>query len=175
MNVYIIKGLATICIIFSGMKLGRYLSQKEKIRMEQLNIIKKAFLLLKSQINYSSEPLPEALYNIAIRSEQPIKYIFEKISIKLKEKKISVNEIWTNEFELYSNKTNFSKEDLETIISFGKVLGYLDKELQINNIDIIVEYIDKTNEFINEKIEKESKMYQSLGILGAMLLVLLLI
>lgn len=170
-----IKLLGAVCIIFSGVMLGMYWSRKEEIRMKELECVKKALLLLKSQIDYCSEPLPEALHNIAFRSEVPIKHIFEKISLELKQKKgQSINEIWVKQFNLYSNNTNFSKEDLEAIKQFGKALGYLDKQLQINNIDILVEYIDRTIKLIIRKNQKEGKMYQSLGILGGMLLALLL-
>lgn len=171
-----IKILGVICIIFSGAMMGIHLSKREQIRMKELNYIKKALLILKSQIDYSSEPLPEALHNIAIRSEQPVKHIFESISKQLIQKEGgSINTIWTREFYRYSDNTNFSKNDLESITSFGKSLGYLDKQLQINNINMVVEYIDRTIEAILRKEEKDGKMYQSLGILGGMLLALLLI
>lgn len=164
-----LKFVGAAFIIISGVMFGMYMSQKDKIRINELNCLKKALLILKSQINYSSEPLPLALHNIALRSDNPINHIFENISLKLKQKDKLIAEIWENEFRLY-----YSKEDLEVIKAFGKTLGYLDKQLQLNNIDLVIAYVDRTVESLAKKNEKDSKMYQSLGILGGLLLALLL-
>lgn len=171
-----LKILGASFIIISGIMFGKYMSQKEIIRMKQLNCIKKALLMLKSQIDYSCETLPEALFIISNRSDNPIKYLFNKISERLKQKQSeSINDVWIDEFKSYFKNTNLSKEDLQAVLGLGKALGYLDKQLQLNNIDIVVDYIDRTVELIANKNEKESKMYQSLGILGGLLLALLLL
>ncbi len=169
-----IKILAAIFIILAGFMFGLNISEYQKIRMNELNDIKKAFLILKSQINYSLESLPTALNNISKKSNKPINTIFETISKRLIEKdKRGIAKIWEQEFKCSS--TNLSKEDIETISDFGKVLGSLDRKLQTDNINIIINYIDKTVEFIANKNEQESKMYKSLGVLAGILLVILMI
>lgn len=172
----IIKLLASICIIVSGFMFGVNMSAQQKIRMNELNCIKKAFLILKSQINYSLELLPIALMNIAKRSDKPVNVIFKSISERLVQKdKKPIAEIWAEEFKANSKNTHLSKEDIETVSDFGKALSSLDRKLQINNIDIVIEYIDKTVEFIANKNETESKMYRSLGVLGGILLAVMMI
>ncbi len=169
-----IKILAAIFIILAGFMFGLNISEYQKIRMNELNDIKKAFLILKSQINYSLESLPTALNNISKKSNKPINTIFEMISKRLVEKdKSGIAKIWEQEFKRSS--TNLSKEDIEMIADFGKVLSSLDRKLQIDNINIIINYIDKTVEFIANKNEQESKMYKSLGVLAGILLVILMI
>lgn len=170
-----VKILGSLCIIISGAMYGMHMSQRPKMRIDELNEIKKAFLLLKSQIGYSYEILPEALINIANRSKEPVNTLFKTIANKLNQKSgKSVSDIWYCEFKAYKN-TNLSKEDIYTVSEFGKVLGYLDKKLQMDNIDIVIQYIDRTVDLILKNIEKDSKMYHSLGILGGILIALLLI
>lgn len=172
----IIKLLASICIIVSGFMFGVNMSAQQKIRMNELNCVKKAFLILKSQINYSLETLPVALINIAKKSEYPINIIFKSISERLVQKdKKSIADIWSEEFKTNSQNTHLSKEDIETIADFGKALSSLDRKLQINNIDIVIEYINKTIEVIADKNEIESRMYRSLGVLGGILLAVMMI
>lgn len=169
-----IKILASIFIILAGFMFGVNMSEHQKIRMNELNSIKKALLLLKSQINYSLESLPTALINISKKSEKPIKNTFEMISKRLIQKdKNGIAKIWAEEFK--NINTDLSKEDIETIADFGKALSSLDRKLQIDNIDIVINYIDKTVEFIASKNEQESKMYKSLGVLAGILLVVLMI
>lgn len=169
-----IKILAAIFIILAGFMFGVNISEYQKIRMNELNDIKKALLILKSQINYSLESLPTALINISKKSNKPINTIFETISKRLIEKdKSGIAKIWEQEFKRSS--TNLSKEDIEMIADFGKALSSLDRKLQTDNINIIINYIDKTVEFIANKNEQESKMYKSLGVLAGILLVILMI
>lgn len=171
-----LKILGSICIVTACAMLGIYFSQIQQIRKRQLNCIKKALLLLKSQIEYSCEALPEALYNISLRSEEPVKTIFDKISSELRIKKgDSISQVWTRQFHLYESNMKLSKEDIENINAFGKTLGYLDKAQQLNNINISVDYIDQTTDYITRKCERDGKMYQSLGFLGGILLAVLLI
>jgi len=58
--------------------------------------------------------------------------------------------------------------------NFGKTLGFLDKSMQLNSIDLTVSYIDSKSEMLTSQDEKNRKMYGSLGILGGMLIVVVL-
>jgi stage III sporulation protein AB len=156
--------------------LGIYFSQIQQIRKKELNCIKKALMLLKSNIEYSSEPLPEALHNISLRSEEPVKTIFDKIANELVTKKgDSISQVWTKHFNFYESKMKLSTQDLENLNAFGRTLGYLDRAQQVNNINISVDYIDQTTDYITRKCERDGKMYQSLGFLGGILLAVLLV
>jgi stage III sporulation protein AB len=171
-----LKILGSICIVTACAMLGIYFSQIQQIRKRELNCIKKALLLLKSQIEYSGEALPEALHNIALRSEEPIKTIFDKIANELMIKKgDSISQVWTRHFNMYESNMKLSTQDIENINAFGRTLGYLDKAQQVNNIKISVDYIDETTEIITRKCERDGKMYQSLGLLGGILLAVLLL
>lgn len=173
---HLLKIVGSMCIICACAMIGIYFSQIQQIRKRELGSIKKALMLLKSQIEYSCEALPEALHSIALRSEEPVKTIFTNIYTQLMMKNgDSISQVWTRCLKMHESKMKLSKEDIENIIAFGKTLGYLDKSQQISNINISVDYINQTVECIDQKSEKDTKMYQSLGVLGGILLAVLLI
>ena len=60
-------------------------------------------------------------------------------------------------------------------ISFGKTLGYLDKNMQINSIRMQVDYIDSQIDKLEGSWEKSRKMYLSIATLGGGLVVILLL
>jgi stage III sporulation protein AB len=57
---------------------------------------------------------------------------------------------------------------------FGKTLGYLDKELQMNAIKHTVGYIDGKIASLQLNCEKNKRMYLNLGVLGGLLLAVVL-
>ena len=171
----LLKIAGSVCIVAGGGFIGNYMSQRQNIRKKQLLSLKKAFIFLKSQIEYSCEELAAAFENVAVKSEKPINILFENSIKKLKNREKTVEEIWTEECDIFLKQSLFLKEDIEMLKMFGKTLGYSDIKHQIENINLQVEYIDKTIEVINQSSEKEEKLYRSLGVLGSLLLVIILL
>ncbi len=74
-----------------------------------------------------------------------------------------------------SKNTYLIKEDIEKFKIIGKSIVSYDKELNLNGLNIILDYIDTSiKEIENDKL-KNMKMYQSVGILGSLALIILLI
>ena len=70
------------------------------------------------------------------------------------------NDDWNLSVELQNNIT---KEDKEVLKGFGKMLGKLDKNGQLNEINLVNEFIDKQVENAYDIKEKNEKMYKVLG------------
>ena len=72
-------------------------------------------------------------------------------------------------------KEIISKEDEEEMKIIGKSLSSIDKDFNIEAINMITEYIDTKMEDIEKEKNKNTKMYQSLGVLSGLMIVILLI
>lgn len=172
----ILKIIGSIFIIGASSVLGFYYAGKETFRINDLSEMKRAMLILISEIEYSMNTLPEAVKNISSKINKPVSYFFDYFYNRLSERGInSIDEIWSESIDTNKNKTYFDSEDIECFKSFGSTLGYLDKNMQINNINMVIEYIDYKIEFINNSVQKNKKMYQSLGLLGGMLITIILL
>lgn len=170
-----LKISGSVCIVLGGGFIGNYMSQRQNKRKKQLLSLKKAFIFLKSRIEYSCEELSEAFENVAFKTEKPINILFENSVKNLKNREKTLEEIWTEECDNFLKKSFLSKEDIEMLKMFGKTLGYSDMKHQVENINLQVDYINKIVETINQEGEKEEKIYRSLGILGSLLLVIILL
>jgi len=150
--------------------IGFYYGSRESRRIAELREYKKAFVILKSEIEFHRSTLEEALLNVSEKVRKPVRDVFFGVSKSLLSLYDSdVYNMWfTNVLE--NKKISFlAKEDIEVILSFGKCLGYLDKQMQINNIDFAINYIEQKIEEVTPASVNNKKMFNSLGILSGIL------
>jgi stage III sporulation protein AB len=164
-----------LLIMAGSVGIGFYFSAKENFRLQDLLELKKALLILSSEIEFMRSTLSEACANIAKRTTNGIGKIFEKFSNLLKENEgETAYQLWLAAIEENKSQIFLSAEDLTILEDFGKTLGYLDKQMQKNAIDYAVSYIDEKSAALQKQSAKNKKMYRSLGIIGGLLITVVL-
>lgn len=156
---YFMLGLVLIISII----IGKFLSQKYSLRLEELEKIYNLLNILKTKLKFTYEPLPEIFEEIAENEKNNIGEIFKKAKEKMQENTASQAwEITINETEK-ENKTNLSKSDMQILKSLSKLLGQTDLEGQISQIEITQNFLQtQIKEAVNEK-QKNEKLYSRLG------------
>lgn len=172
---YIIKILGILFILFGFSFFGFYYSYKPIYRKNDLLEIKRAILALSSEISFLSS-IDEAILNIEKNLDEPIREIFIKFRKNIKEKRgEELFLLWSDAIEKGSKKTYFTKEDKDKLNIIGKTIGNYDRNMNLNGLNLVVEYIDTNIKEIELEKFKNMKMYQSLGVLSGIALVILLI
>ena len=171
----VIKIIGMILTLGASTALGLYLASLGTFRQQDLLEFKKALLILKSEIEYIATPLPEAMINIAARTTQPISKLFTHFAQDLKQNEDgeTVYRLWLSAIELHKKDAFLKEEDWEVIGNFGKTLGYLDKQMQVDSINFTIDYIDTHASDLQESNGKNQRMYQSLGVIGGILLLVI--
>lgn len=167
---YFMLGLVLIISII----IGKFLSQKYSLRLEELEKIYNLLNILKTKLKFTYEPLPEIFEEIAENEKNNIGEIFKKAKEKMQENTASQAwEITINETEK-ENKTNLSKSDMQILKSLSKLLGQTDLEGQISQIEITQNFLQtQIKEAVNEK-QKNEKLYSRLGtIIGLAIIIIL--
>lgn len=171
----LMKAVGAIIVFFSCTAAGVFLSMKDKFRVDELKDMKRALMLLKSEIRYASKPLYEAMIEISEKTENTTSEIFEDSGRMLKARKVAtVDEAWEKTIKDRHSRTFFKKEDVNTFVAFGKILGGSDKECQLSNIDTVIDYINMKSEELLKKNSKDSRLFRSAGVLGGILIVVVL-
>ena len=153
---------------------GIYCGNVDGYRVKDLADMKKALAILKSEIEFAHTPLPEALVSIGERMGGPVGGMFLMLSQRLgKARGTDAATLWEECVRHFAPQTYFNKEDTAQVIAFGRVLGYLDKGMQMANIAITADYITEKMAQINETRLKNKRMFQSLGVLGGLLVVII--
>ncbi len=151
--------------------IGNLISKKYVLRVTELKDFKNALNIIESKIKFTYEPLPEIFLDTSKMLTKNISQLFSKSSEKMRIG--NAEETW--EQEVQESETNLELEDLESIKSFGKMLGKMDKEGQISRIELTRTLIDMQIEKAKQEEQKNAKMYKTLGGIVGLAFVIILI
>jgi len=164
-----------IAIMIGCIGLGLYYAAREGFRATEILELKKALLILSSEIDYKRSPLNVACANIAKRTESTASVIFSNFAQLLDSGDgETAYQLWAAATATIKEKTFMAEEDMQILDGFGKTLGYLDKNMQQNAIDYAINYIDDKAAALHEASSKNKRMYRSLGIIGGLLITVVL-
>jgi len=171
----LLRLIGSLAVILGCAGLGMYYAAKEGFRIRELQELKKALLILASEIEYMRAPLNLACQNIAKRTEGVISTLFSNFAQLLSNNEgETAYQLWTNAVSSIKAKTFMTAEDFSIIDGFGKTLGYLDKQMQQNAIDFAISYIDEKVATLQTQGNKTKRMYRSLGIIAGLLITVVL-
>ncbi|BCN30392.1 stage III sporulation protein AB [Anaeromicropila herbilytica] len=172
----ITKIIGVILTVCSSGAIGIYFSDRIKDRMNELKELKKIILSLRGDIRYAMTPLPEALKVIASRHEGKFETFLEHLSKELNELGgITFQEIWKKCVEEDLNETALTKKDKVYLGQLGENLGYLDKEMQINTIDLYISQLETEIEELTGSMKEKTHLYNCLGIMLGIFIAIIII
>lgn len=155
----IIGGLLIIlaCSAF-GVEKGRELSMHRK----ELEELERIFTLIKTKLEYIKMPIEELFANMQNEWLLEISKELKGVSRK------NFHEIWISSIDVHFKETFLSKSELEELKQIGK---HISRPEAISLYLIQVEEAIKTT---REEEKEKKKLYQSMGILSGIFLVLVL-
>ncbi|TAH66651.1 MAG: stage III sporulation protein AB [Anaerolineaceae bacterium] len=172
----ITKVVGCILIILSSTLMGFYCSNELKSRIDNLRELRKLIVLLRGDIRYGNTPLPEAISAIARRHEGNFKEFFTKVSERLSEHSGNTfSQIWKEAVEIELLKTSLNKKDKSSLIQFGDNLGYLDKEMQMNTLELFLTQLEDEINELSKTAKEKSYLYNTLGIMAGIFISIILI
>ena len=165
-----------VLVLGATLWFGAYFAAKEKYRLKELEELERGILLLQSQIQYLSAPLPEVLESISWKTDGTIGEIFQRAAERMAERDgASAELIWEEVWQKQAVHTFLTAEDLDAVLLFGRALGYLDKEQQESNIRLLLRYIEQALEQGKKRLEKDGRLYYGMGGLSGLLIVVTLL
>ncbi len=168
--------MAISFIFFTIIIYGFYFSNKSVYKLKDYKQLKKAMLILEAEINFGNETLSNATRKISKKINKPFSKIFNEFSNKLDEEIYTdINVLWENSIQLYRKNLYFTENEIDEIKSLGKVLDSGDITLQLKNIKVLIQYLDKEINELQTNSFKEAKVYKTISVLVSLLVVILLI
>jgi len=172
----LIQGIGAILILAATTLCGFAFAAKEKYRLKDLEEIERGILLMKNQISYLGTPLTELLEQISWKTEGITGLAFQEISRQMEERRgDSAEEIWEGTWLKIGKKSYLTAVDLEELVSFGRTLGFIEKEQREGSMDMLLHYLREKQEGIKKRLEKNGRLYYSMGVLSGLLLVITLL
>lgn len=114
----IIKYCMLFLVFILSALTGRYIAQKYRYRLEELEEIKNALNIFKSKIKFTCEPIPEIFGEISKNTNYNISKLFKQATENMKNDTASV--AWKTAVDEFSG--NLNKEDKQAIKTLSKLL-----------------------------------------------------
>ena len=139
--------------------LGIIKANKYKLRVIDLQEIKKALNLAITKMRYTYEPLPELFKEISKDLNENIANIFIKAHTYMET--LNAGHAWEKAVDESSN--NFTNEDITIIKGLSKLLGKTDLEGQLMQIELTTKLLEDNIKEAESLQRKNTKLYKTLG------------
>ena len=139
--------------------LGIIKANKYKLRVIDLQDMKKALNLAITKMRYTYEPLPELFKEISKDLNDNIANIFIKAHTYMET--LNAGQAWEKAVDKSSN--NFTNEDMNIIKGLSKLLGKTDLEGQLMQIELTTKLLDEQIIEATNLQNKNTKLYKTLG------------
>jgi len=172
----ILKITGCIMVITSSTAIGFYFSSQMRQRINDLKELRKLIGLLRGDIRYAATPLPEAISMLARRHngnfEKFLSYVSEKL-YELSGQTFAL--IWRSGVESMLTCTSLSRKDKLLLAQLGDNLGYLDKDMQVNTLDLYIAQLDEEIADMSKTVKEKAYLYNTLGIMAGIFITIVMI
>lgn len=170
---YVLKIILLAAVFGTSTVIGVLISRKYSNRVKVLRELKNALNIFEVKINFSFETIPEIFNEIAHKIKGVAGKIFEDTVKNIENKNMIAGEAWEKAVE--SNSDCLKKDDINCIKTLGKLLGKTDVEGQVNQIALVCTFLEKQINEADEERYKNEKMYQKLGAIVGLIIVIVLV
>jgi len=162
-------------IIFGCGLIGMYTAHNYSQRPEELRHLQSALQMLVTEITYAATPMAEALRSIAARSDKRVSILFEYILAEFSSNPgCTANEAWEKALQKFYIRTTLAKGDLAILSNLGKALGISDRQDQTRHLHLAIEHLGAEIISARNDASKYVKLWNYIGFLGGLVVVLLL-
>ena len=167
----IIKYIILFILLGSSSYIGILISKRYGNRTKELKEMKNALNILSTQIKFTYEPLPKIFKEISEKLDNNIGEIFKNAYNNME--KDTAGLAWIRAID--SSNTNLNKEDKEVLKNLSNLLGQVDAEGQLKEIELVNNFLDMQIEKSEQERRKNEKLYKTLGVTIGMAIVIILI
>lgn len=171
-----IKAIGALMIIIAGFSLGFVAAFRYNERPRQIRQLQSCLASLKTYINYTVMPLPEALAASCDGINGPVRDFF-CCSASLMEQNgmITPQQAFTEAITLFKGQLLLVQPETDLLVTLGANLGKVNCEEQEKYLDMILQQlVNIENEAVRTR-DENVKMCRYLGICGGLLIVIVLV
>lgn len=171
----VMKVIGCIMVIGSCAAMGFYFSSEMKERINDLKELRKLIGLLRGDIRYAATPLPEAVAALNRRHNGSFHKFLDYVSTKLNELSgQTFASIWRSGVDKMLADTSLNRKDKLMLAQLGENLGYLDKDMQVNTLDLYLTQLEDEIADLSKSVKEKSYLYNTLGIMAGIFITIIM-
>ncbi|AQS58492.1 stage III sporulation protein SpoIIIAB [Desulforamulus ferrireducens] len=171
-----LKILGAATVIISCTLIGLIVANGYSRRPREIRALLNALQMLETEVSYGATPLPEALALVAQRCDPRVALLFNRASEELLTLRgITARESWQAALNELYPKSALNQSDRTILLELGNNLGVSDREDQLKHLALAREQLKLEQAKAEEDSQRNTKIYNYLGFLGGLTLVLIFI
>ena len=171
-----VKLVGAVLVLVSAYAMGSVLALRVKEQEKWLKEIKTTMFLLLGELEYRQMPLPEALEMIGKRHGGNLQTFFQVLSEELRKKEgFSLQEIWQQLAILALKDSPLSKQQKEEFAELGLYFTETDRETRKNSMEFYLNRLEEDIVSIRETGGEKAYLCRTLGMLGGIFLLILVL
>lgn len=168
--------VGSVFVIVGCSAIGMRMVKRMKNRIWEMYQMRYYLLVLRGEIKYGKRNLVECFRELEKKSKGCWHGFFENLVKELEgEKQSRLADIWEKSMKMQLYESCLREEQKKEWLQLGQNLGYLDTEMQIAWINVCEERILDNIRKEKEQYNGQAKLYQTLGVMCGVFLVIVLI
>ncbi|WP_438432216.1 stage III sporulation protein SpoIIIAB [Gorillibacterium sp. sgz500922] len=172
-----LKTLGALLLLAAGLLFGFHQSLALSRRPKQIRQLALALQRLETEIGYVATPLPDALRASASALSPPLAALFQAAADRMEEPGAgrTAAESWREAVQEGFSRTSMKEPEREALLQLGASLGISDTQDQLKHLRLAVSHLTVEERNASEEEKRYGKMWKSLGVLGAALVVVIML
>jgi stage III sporulation protein AB len=172
-----LKTLGALLLLAAGLLFGFHQSLTLSRRPRQIRQLSLALQRLETEIGYGATPLPDALRSSASALSPPLAAMFCAAAERMEEPGSgrTAAESWRQAVQEGFFRTSMKEPEREALLQLGSSLGISDTQDQLKHLRLAVSHLAMEEQGAADEEKRYGKMWKSLGVLGAALVVVIML
>ncbi len=165
-----LKVIGSVVIVAACTGLGFEKVYEMKLHLQQLEELKRIIISFRGELHYKHTPFIELFENVSKSTEGIFCTWLTNLAKGLqKHQAARFQETWTKSIEIDLSSSFMNKTEVNALLQLGANLN------QMESLDLYLEQLEIFIQRAREEEQNKRKLYQSMGILGGVFLVILLL
>ncbi len=166
--------IATLLILVGSTGYGCRLYLDHLDRIKQLKIMEQTMILMENELHYARADSLELCKSLSERLKGEFQKFFQHLYLYMKEQGgISFAQAWKVHEKDIEQISSLTKKDIEFFMNYPPTTAFLDYEMQERDSQMKREMLSNLIGQEEEKLQKNGKVYVSLGVMSGLFFVLL--
>lgn len=169
-----IRALGAAMVLAATTGIGWRIAGLYRARPAQLRALAQSVRLLQAEVEYSVTPLPDALLHVAARADRLLAPLYRMAAEAMSDVDVTVADAFCIGIDGCSPHVALRTEDFDVMRELGSTLGTSDSIHQGQQIDVALSRLGTLELQARELQQRNERLWQYLGVLSGLILVILL-
>jgi len=170
------KWIGMFLVLLSSTAIGFLYARRFADRPLQLRQLQSAFEMLETDVMFRMERLSDSFRRIGRTIPPPVGTLFVQAAVELERGNgEATQQCWAKALQTIWPKTALKDKERDVLLQFGFTLGSSDRENQVKHIRALIRHLQVEENMALDEQAKYEKMSRTLGFLGGLFVVILLL